>query len=210
MTFTVALAACNPARGSSGRGGLHRWGEAVPGPSVSAEVPVRATDRGPIRIEPLPGIDPPVFAHHGRPRGPGKLVFLHGMCGHGMGYAQAFQFAAARYGTLIAPQGDSRCGNGPWAKWSRDLEALDRRILEGFRALGLAEPIEDVIVIGYSMGATRALELARKYPARYSSVILMGAPAAPTPGAASGLRAAVMMAGEHDRQDQMRAGVRAF
>lgn len=164
----------------------------------------------PIRIETLdPTASPPVFVMRGEPRGPGKLVFLHGMCGHGLGYAQSFQFSAAKYGTLIAPQGDVPCGNGPWAKWSANLDALDARIQRTFRELGFAEPIRDIVVIGYSQGATRAEALARRWPERYTRLILMGAPKTPSPRGLS-VRAAVTMAGERDRQDLMKAGARAL
>jgi hypothetical protein len=94
----------------------------------------------PIRMEVLdPNERPPMFVMRGSPQGPGRLVFLHGMCGHGLGYAQSFQFAASKYGTLIAPQGDVSCG-GVWSKWSMNLDALDARITRTFRALGYAEP----------------------------------------------------------------------
>lgn len=180
-------------------------------PSVARLTPVAAPAReGPIRIEPLRGIEPPVFGTRGGPRGAAKLVFLHGMCGHGMGYAQSFQFSAARHGTLISPQGDVVCGSGPWAKWSRDLEALDRRVADSFAVLGVSEPLSDIVVLGYSMGATRALELARKWPERYSRLILMGAPGAPSPAGLGRIRGAVMMAGERDRQDHMRRAAAAF
>jgi hypothetical protein len=52
----------------------------------------------------------------GRGIGPEKFVFLHGMCGHGHGYAQSFQHASARKGRMIAPQADVVCGAGPGAK----------------------------------------------------------------------------------------------
>jgi pimeloyl-ACP methyl ester carboxylesterase len=165
--------------------------------------------RGPIRMELLKGDGPEMFVMRGGPRGPERLVFLHGMCGHGLGYAQSFQFSAAKYGTLIAPQADRRCGQGPWAKWSGDLDALDGRIQAAFRALGHAEPIEDIVIMGYSQGATRAEALARKWPRRYTRLVLMGAPSAIR---VRGLtpRAVVTMAGERDRQDLMKTGARAL
>jgi pimeloyl-ACP methyl ester carboxylesterase len=167
--------------------------------------------QGPIRIETLDkNQDPPVFVMRGSPHGDAKIVFLHGMCGHGMGYAQSFQWSAARRGLLIAPQADVKCGTGPWAKWSGDVAALDARIESAFRALGHEGPLSDVLVIGYSQGATRAEALARKWPERYTRMILMGAPKATSPNGLSKLRGAVMMAGSRDRQDQMKAGARAL
>jgi predicted esterase len=176
----------------------------------TADENVTAPEPDPIHVTPLDGADPPVFVLRGGPRGPERLVFLHGMCGHGLGYAQSFQFSAAKKGTLIAPQGDVPCGKGPWAAWSGDLAALDQRIVEAFRALGDAGPVKDVAIIGYSQGATRAESLAREYPERYSRLISIGAPQKPSSVRLEHLRAAVMMAGERDRQDLMKAGARSF
>jgi pimeloyl-ACP methyl ester carboxylesterase len=163
-----------------------------------------------IRMEVLdPNERPPVFVMRGSPQGPGRLVFLHGMCGHGLGYAQAFQFAASKYGTIIAPQGDISCG-GVWSKWSTNLDALDARITRTFRALGHVDPIDDILVLGYSQGASRAEALVRKWPKRYTRLVLMGAPSAPSVRGLRDLRAAVTMAGERDRKDLMRAGSRSL
>jgi pimeloyl-ACP methyl ester carboxylesterase len=182
-------------------------------PSEVQPVPAAAAPRrpDPIRVEPLDAREvPPVFVLRGEPRGQAKLVFLHGMCGHGLGYAQSFQFSAAAKGRLIAPQGDVVCGKGPWALWSADLVALDGRITAAFRALGEADPIDDIVAMGYSQGATRAEALARRWPERYTRLILIGAPKTTSARGLSALRAAVMMAGERDRQDQMKAGARAL
>jgi predicted esterase len=138
------------------------------------------------------------------------MVFLHGMCGHGLGYAQAFQFAAAKKGTLVAPQGDRKCGDGPWAAWSNDIDALDDRIVAAFRALGDTGPIEDVVMMGYSQGAIRAESMARKWPRRYTRLVLMASPRIPSAKGLSSLRAAVTMAGERDRQDLMKKAARAL
>lgn len=165
---------------------------------------------GPIRVEALEGSTPPVFVLRGGPVGPEKLVFLHGRCGHGLGYAQSFQRSAAKRGTLIAPQGDIPCGDGPWARWSKDVAALDGRIRDTFRALGHAEPIRDIIVMGYSQGATRAEALAREYPDVYTRLVLMGGPYAAKARGLEALRAAVAMAGERDRRDLMQASARAL
>jgi len=169
------------------------------------------SDAGPIRMEALdPDQDPPTFVMRGGPHGPGRMVFLHGMCGHGLGYAQAFQFAAAKKGRLVAPQGDRKCGNGPWAAWSDDLDSLNGRILAAFRALGDTGPIEDMVMMGYSQGATLAEGLARKWPQRYTRLVLIASPRVPSPKGLSSLRAAVMMAGERDRQDLMKKGARVM
>src|SRR5688572_8786348 len=56
--------------------------------------PQRATAAvpGPLRVELLESNQTPAtFVLRGAPRGPGRIVFLHGMCGHALGYAQSFQ-----------------------------------------------------------------------------------------------------------------------
>jgi predicted esterase len=158
----------------------------------------------------LAGSAPPIFVLRGGVRGPEKLVFLHGMCGHGLGYAQSFQLTAAKHGTLIAPQADVPCDNGPGARWSKDIAQLDARITDAFHQLGHAEPVRDMVVIGYSQGATRAESLARAYPERYTRLVLMGGPyAAKAPGLGA-LRGAVAMAGDRDRLDLMKASARTL
>ncbi len=161
-------------------------------------------------MEALDAQAPALFVMRGAPRGPEKLVFLHGMCGHGLGYAQSFQFSAAKWGTLVAPQGDVRCGAGPWAKWSADVVALDRRIEQAFTALGHELPLEGVLVMGYSQGATRAAALARRFPERYTRLILMGGPEQVTSRGLKHLLGVVTLAGSRDRQDLMRGTARQF
>jgi pimeloyl-ACP methyl ester carboxylesterase len=160
-------------------------------------------------MEPLDDATPPVFVMRGEPRGPGKLVFIHGMCGHGLGYAQSFSHSAARHGTLIAPQGDHPCDGTPFSKWSLNTAALDARIVSTFHSLGFPDPIADVTAIGYSQGAERAESLARKYPVRYTRLVLIAGPTKISPYGL-GVRRAVMMAGTLDRQDIMQASSKAF
>ena len=200
----VAALACQPRAAREQRRSI------LAAASASAVPGVPENQRGGVRMEPFdPRATPPTFVMLGGPRGPGRLVFLHGLCGHGLGYAQAFQFSAATKGTLIAPQGDVSCG-GVWSKWSANVEALDARIVATFRALGETDPIDDVVVLGMSQGATRAVALARKYPQRYTRLVAMDGPSAVAAGGLSKLRAAVFMAGERDRQDLMRQSQRAL
>jgi pimeloyl-ACP methyl ester carboxylesterase len=166
--------------------------------------------KGPVRMEPQsPEEKPPTYVLRGGPTGPARMVFLHGMCGHALGYAQSFQFSAARRGKLVAPQGDKPC-QGPWASWSNDLEALDARIVDAFHRLGDRDAVDDITVIGYSQGAMRAEDLARRWPQRYTHLILMASPRLASPRGFGRLRSTVMMAGERDRQDLMKQSARAF
>jgi predicted esterase len=211
LRTTFLLLACS---GCDVRGSHAAASETPPAgvtiPAASASVRASIAESGPIRIEVLRADErPPTFVMRGGPRGQGRLVFLHGMCGHGLGYAQSFQFSAAKLGTLIAPQADVSCGD-VWSKWSTDVKQLDQRIVSTFRELGHPEPIDDVTVIGMSQGATRAVDLVRRFPARYTRLIAMAAPTAIQPGELKSLKSAVMMAGERDRQDLMRRSERAL
>jgi predicted esterase len=182
---------------------------AAPADVDAAETPSRPA-AGEVVVETVevPG-DQPAFVLRGA-RGDARMVFLHGMCGHGLGYVQSFQLAAAERGTVVGLQGDVSCG-GPWRKWGGDVEKLHERIGAAFRAAGLEDrPDDEVLVMGYSQGATRAESLATKHPERYTRVVLMGAPTTPNASRLRSLRGAVMMAGERDRQDHMKAAARAL
>ena len=53
-------------------------------PPYRPERPVTTAPPGPMRMEALsPAEKPPTFVMRGGPVGPARLVFLHGMCGHG-------------------------------------------------------------------------------------------------------------------------------
>lgn len=143
-------------------------------------------------------------------RGDGIGVFLHGLCGHGMGYLQSFQHAAAAHGRWIAPHGDVACGSGPYRSWSGKTDRMHDQIVQGLARAGAPNELSGVTLVGYSLGASRALVLARRRPEIYSTLILIAAPQMPTPDGLSHVRAAVMMAGSRDRQDAMKAGSRAF
>ncbi|HET7540397.1 MAG TPA: hypothetical protein VFK05_11020 [Polyangiaceae bacterium] len=178
----------------------------------AARQPASTAPRSPsIRMEPLDATAAlPTYVMRGEPHGAAKLVFIHGMCGHALGYAQSFQWSAAKHGLLIAPQGDVPCSPGsPWAKWSLDTEALDTRIVAAFRALSPSEPALDIALIGYSQGASRAEALARRWPKRYTRLILIAGPTKVSPAGLS-VHSTLMMAGSLDRQNLMQASARAF
>ena len=117
--------------------------------------------------------DLPVFALEGG-RTPGAVgVVLHGHCGHGLGLLQAFQFGAAKAGRFIALQGDRPC-QGALRSWSGDAELTDRRIDAALSAY-LGEPApREIVLVGSSLGAHLATQLARKFPRKYKSLVLLG------------------------------------
>jgi pimeloyl-ACP methyl ester carboxylesterase len=181
----------------------HETSQNAPAPPPDRPVEVVSVD--------VPG-DIPAFVLHGARGTNAFMVFLHGRCSHAMGYVQAFAFAAAKKGTVIAPQGDQTCGSGPLRRWSLDIEKVNRRIEAALQAAGYTDEAawKDIVVIGYSEGASRAEALAARYPERYSRAILIGAPATPSAARLYRSRGAVMMAGERDSQEPMKAGMRAL
>ena len=64
----------------------HQPREHATPPAVgSSSATPRIDDEGPIRMEALdPSAKPPMFVMRGGPRGPSRMAFLHGMCGHGL------------------------------------------------------------------------------------------------------------------------------
>jgi pimeloyl-ACP methyl ester carboxylesterase len=106
----------------------------------------------------------------------------------------------------VAPQGDVLCAAAPFATWSGNLVTLHERIMRAFPAIGVSHP-SDLTVIGYSLGASLAQSLVRRWPGRYTRLVLIAAPSAPSLYGLKGLRSTVMMSGSRDRKDLMRAGV---
>ena len=182
---------------------------------ASLPVLARAAPATPARVVstvPIGG-DLPAFVVPGAPGTTTHMVFLHGRCGHAKGYAEAMANAASTRGTLVAPQGDVACDGNGARRWSPDIEKLDARVNAALGALGEADPasLTDIVVIGYSEGAARAEALASRWPERYSRVILIGAPSAPSAARLGAIRGAVMMAGDRDAaQESMKSAARAL
>jgi pimeloyl-ACP methyl ester carboxylesterase len=143
-------------------------------------------------------------------RGAERTAFLHGQCSSGHGYLDSFEFTAAARGAAVAPDGDLGCPDGRRRTWSRDLDGIDELIASSF-ALAASDPDpRRVTLVGYSLGASRAEQIARRHRQRYDALVLIGAPNVPSPRGLTHLRGAAMLAGEHDKQSLMRRGVQAF
>ncbi|WP_437580450.1 alpha/beta hydrolase [Sorangium sp. So ce887] len=180
--------------------------------ALAQERPEQATAMDPRAVDPplvatemaVPG-DLPAFVVTGRGGACPRMVFLHGMCGHGLGYVQAFQGAAREHGGVLGLQGDVPCGgDGVFSKYSPDPEAQDRRIRNALAACG--GEAEDLVVIGYSQGAYIAERLAERWPERYARLVLLGAPTTPSAARLRDIRGAVMISGELDARYRMKEG----
>ena len=61
-------------------------------------------------------------------------------------------------------------------------------------------------MIGESMGASRAIGLASRFPAKYARLVLVGGPETPSAKDLRGAKAVALLAGEHESQEKMRQG----
>ena len=138
------------------------------------------------------------------------IGYLHGMCGEARSDLEAWSASVREHGTVIALEGDAACPRGSGRSWSVNPGALDARIDAAIEAVSSARAIEldprDVIVIGESMGASRAIGLARRFPAKYTRLVLVGGPEMPSAKDLHGVRAVALLAGEHESQEKMRQG----
>jgi len=139
------------------------------------------------------------------------VVYLHGACGDPRA-PSVWSSVSREVGTLIAIRGDRSCGkNGRyyWGPDPRQLEARARAALAQVAELrGTA--FDDVVLMGYSQGATRAQELHALHPERYPRVILAGIPVPPSARHLAGARAVAVLGGQLELTRQMRAGVWAL
>jgi predicted esterase len=211
LTFTFVAATL----GTVGVHRTRRFTGAAAGPSVAAagrldpappSAPPSPSPPVGVEVVPIEG-DLPAFVIRASAARRLSMLFVPGMCVHPGGYVQAFQYAAAARGDLVTLQGDVSCGGDGFARrWSGDLDAMNRRIEAAFRASGLGEPRE-VLVIGYSQGAERAERLVARWPTRYSSAILLASPIVPSAQDLGRAHAVVLMAGTLDAQANMRSAV---
>ncbi|AKT37562.1 alpha/beta hydrolase [Chondromyces crocatus] len=171
-------------------------------PGLSRLFPATATEVA------VPG-DLPAFVVRGADGGCPRMVFLSGMCSHGLGYIQSFQAAARDHGGVLALQGDTACSaDGAFRKYSFDLDKQDARIQAALATCG--GKAEDLVLAGYSQGAYVAERLAERWPERYTRLVLIGAPTTPSAARLRKLRGAVLVSGEHDAKYRMKDGTKAL
>ncbi len=162
------------------------------------------------RVVWVPG-DTPIAFLKGKPGTTQLYVFLHGACGQSLGYVQSFQYAAFERGSVVGLYGDYACGTGGLYTWSFDLPKHNARIEAAFRAAEVGEIGErEIVLIGFSQGATLAEKLAQAYPARYPRTILIGAPVLPPIERLRRQQAVAMVSGDRDASYLMKEGARGL
>jgi len=107
----------------------------------------------------------------------GITVVLHGMCGEPLNTCRHFAGQITAQDHLICPRASRRCDGGG-ASWPQTgfAESIEQAVQRAITALG--EGVDEArgrTLIGYSLGAFRALELAERGEQRYLRVMLIGA-----------------------------------
>lgn len=165
----------------------------------------------------VPG-DRPVLVVLGADVDGGKarvIVHLHGRCLDPRSDLEAWGTSLARRGTVLALSGDvDDCPESPGMdRWGQDIAALDRRIGSAIDAVAAQKHLvleASPVLVGESMGATRATQLAHRYAGKYSQLILIGAPDRPVANDLIDVKRIALLAGEHEDQSTMRVGESAL
>ncbi|APR75650.1 Hypothetical protein A7982_00996 [Minicystis rosea] len=165
-----------------------------------------------VRTVPVPG-DEPAFVLSGPEGACPRIVFLHGMCSHGLGYIQSFQQAGRDHGGVLGLSGDIDCG-GSNRKYVPDPVAANERVERALLAIegpeGPCAAGSDLVIVGYSQGAYLAEKLAARFPERYTRLVLIGAPTTPSPANLERARGVVNISGELDATYRMKEGTKAL
>jgi predicted esterase len=182
------------------------------------------------KSEPPPVIDlaetaelPGVVIFPARVSGPRPItVVLHGMCGEPIRTCSHFAEQVTESANLVCPRASQRCAGGgaswPQAGFAQAVEAAVERA-----KAALPEPADDDhgrTLIGYSLGAYRALDIAQSTPGKYPRVMLIGAKVLLNQKllAENGVLRVLLSAGgwdmmhdpmQHETERALRSGIRA-
>jgi predicted esterase len=122
--------------------------------------------------------EPGVVIHPAQTPGPHRVtVALHGMCGSPVNICRVFSDQVTKGEHLICPRATGRCDGGgaiwPSAGFEQQIEKAVERALT---TLGdSVDRTQGRTLIGYSLGAFRALDVAEHADGKYPRVMLIGA-----------------------------------
>ncbi|MFZ5895081.1 MAG: alpha/beta hydrolase [Myxococcota bacterium] len=122
--------------------------------------------------------EPGVIVYPSRASGTRRItVLLHGMCSEPQNACSHFAERVTEQEHLVCPRARQRCQGGgsiwPHTRFASDIEAAVQRALSALAARVDANAPRTLI--GYSLGAFRALDLAEAADGRYPRVMLIGA-----------------------------------
>jgi pimeloyl-ACP methyl ester carboxylesterase len=152
--------------------------------------------------------DAPASIVRGEATGSPRTVFLPGMCSNAGAYLSGFAEAAHTHGGVLAIDGDRPCPGVPgFHTFSWDAARQHERIGAALAAADPeASPTEAITLIGYSQGASIAEQLAERWPARYTRIVLIGSPRDVTASRLKTSRAIATMSCSRDVPGRMREG----
>ncbi len=135
-------------------------------------------------------------------------VLLHGMCGEPANACRYFASQVTADEHLICPRASRRCdgGGSTWPQSGFEGQ-IERAVQRAEAALGEVDEAHGRTLIGYSLGAFRALELAQHGAGKYPRVMLIGAKILPSQKLLrqNGVERLLMSAGSWDMMhDHMR------
>ena len=135
-------------------------------------------------------------------------VLLHGMCGEPANACRHFASQVTADEHLVCPRASRRCdgGGSTWPQAGFEAQ-IERAVQRAEAALGEVDEAHGRTLIGYSLGAFRALELAQHGAGRYPRVMLIGAKILPSQKLLrqNGVERLLMSAGSWDMMhDHMR------
>ena len=127
--------------------------------------------------------EPGVVVYPAQSAGPHHVtVALHGMCGHAENLCRIFAEQVTADQHLICPRASRRCDGGGFSWPQTGFEPqIERAVQRAEAALGArVDETHGRTLIGYSLGAFRALELAQHGAGKYPRVMLIGAKILPS------------------------------
>ncbi len=147
----------------------------------------------------LPGVV--IFPARSREARP-ITVLLHGMCGEPIRTCSHFASEITKDENLICPRASQRCAGGG-ASWAQRgfADAIAAAVERAKAALPIAaDETRGRTLIGYSLGAYRAIEIAQTTPKAYPRVLLIGAKISLNRGllAQNGVERVLLSAGAFD------------
>ena len=189
---------------------------ATAGETVSPATDVEPAARLPVYVTSAESKHPPLLVY---PASTGKakplVVFLHGMCDAPENECPSFAGDATRNRVVLCPRANLRCDGGGTI-WSGRGEVrvalLDSFLDRATRALPAAiDRSQKPTLIGFSLGAFVALDVAQRSPGTYKNLILLGAKVEPDARLLleSGVESVLLGTGDRDLMKHHMEGVAA-
>lgn len=147
------------------------------------------------------------FVVHGNPGTRRALVYLHGICGN-VDKIRDWAPAVADTVTTIAVYGNKECPSSTTRfSWNQDVEFIHNLIQLALARVSDARggqlDVAEVVLFGYSQGASRAERLVERHPEHYPWLIMGGPPKPPELAHLAGVRRSALLVGTEEHQEHL-------